>query len=422
MTSSRSSPAVDALAQMLPGIDGLAAENIQARLRMVTLMALSNRDGHMLLTTGNKSEMSVGYATLYGDMAGGYSVLKDAYKTTVFALSRWRNAHKPDDALGPDGPVMPQRIIDKPPTAELRHDQKDEDSLPPYDVLDRILHALVEQEQSVAEAARTTGADAALVADIERRCSAPNISAARPRPGSRSAPATSAATAATPSPTPSTRTEVTMSEHVETGERLVAAAKPRFKDFRVDFEKISTAASKAAREGRDGLDPATAIVWFNDVDWHLRIPLQRHYADHGAFEAVAHYHAKRFKDLFGAKDPWPDAPAEDALRLFAEHGRADVGVDLVRTIVDMQLKRLRKRLVQAQSARPAQGPCRRRQTGHRRDRQGDRRRYSRPQARADARSRGGRTLSRRARLRRRPRVARIGPPRNLDGTPRLTAA
>ncbi len=162
-------PGVAALGEMLPGIAGLAAENIQARLRMVTLMALSNRDGHMLLTTGNKSEMSVGYATLYGDMAGGYSVLKDAYKTTVFALSRWRNEHKPKGALGPDGAVMPQRIIDKPPTAELRHDQKDEDSLPPYAVLDRILHALIEQEQSVAEAARTTGADEALVADIEQK-------------------------------------------------------------------------------------------------------------------------------------------------------------------------------------------------------------------------------------------------------------
>jgi NAD+ synthase len=162
-------PGVAALAEMLPGIEGLAAENIQARLRMMTLMALSNRDGHMLLTTGNKSEMSVGYATLYGDMAGGYSVLKDAYKSTVFALSRWRNGHRPDDALGPDGPVMPQRVIDKPPSAELRPDQKDEDSLPPYALLDRILHALIEQEQSVAEAARTTGADEVLVADIERK-------------------------------------------------------------------------------------------------------------------------------------------------------------------------------------------------------------------------------------------------------------
>ena len=90
-------------------MSGLASENVQARLRMVALMALSNSGGEMLLTTGNKSEMSVGYATLYGDMAGGYSVLKDAYKTTVFALSRWRNANKPERALGPDGPVMPER-------------------------------------------------------------------------------------------------------------------------------------------------------------------------------------------------------------------------------------------------------------------------------------------------------------------------
>ena len=162
-------PGVAALGEMLPAIAGFAAENIQSRLRMVTLMALSNTHGHMLLTTGNKSEMSVGYTTLYGDMAGGYSVLKDAYKTTVFALARWRNDHKPSDALGPEGAVMPQRIIDKPPTAELRHDQKDEDSLPPYAVLDRILHALIEQEQSVAEAARTTGADETLVADIEKK-------------------------------------------------------------------------------------------------------------------------------------------------------------------------------------------------------------------------------------------------------------
>jgi NAD+ synthase len=160
-------PAVDALGAMLPGLGGLAAENLQARLRMVVLMALSNRDGAMLLTTGNKSEMSVGYATLYGDMAGGYSVLKDAYKSTVFALSRWRNANRPAGAKGPQGRVMPDRVIDKPPTAELRPNQKDEDSLPPYSLLDRILEALVEREQSVAEAARTTGADEALVADIE---------------------------------------------------------------------------------------------------------------------------------------------------------------------------------------------------------------------------------------------------------------
>ena len=162
-------PGVDALGEMLPGIDGLAAENIQARLRMVTLMALSNRGGQMLLTTGNKSEMSVGYATLYGDMAGGYSVLKDAYKTTCFALSRWRNETRPRGALGPAGMVMPQSVIDKPPTAELRPNQKDEDSLPPYAVLDRILEGLVEKEWSVKETVAATGADLAIVADIEKK-------------------------------------------------------------------------------------------------------------------------------------------------------------------------------------------------------------------------------------------------------------
>jgi NAD+ synthase len=162
-------PAVEGVNEMLPQLTGLAAENVQARLRMVALMALSNSDGQMLLTTGNKSEMSVGYATLYGDMAGGYSVLKDAYKTTVFALSRWRNANRPDGALGPDGPVMPERVIAKPPSAELRPDQKDEDSLPPYSALDRILEGLVEKEMSVKEVANATGEDAALVADIESK-------------------------------------------------------------------------------------------------------------------------------------------------------------------------------------------------------------------------------------------------------------
>jgi NAD+ synthase len=162
-------PAVAAVGEMLPDMSGLASENVQARLRMVALMALSNSGGQMLLTTGNKSEMSVGYATLYGDMAGGYSVLKDAYKTTVFALSRWRNGNRPENALGPDGPVMPERVITKPPTAELRPGQKDEDSLPPYSVLDRILEGLVEREMSVKEVADATGEDAALVAEIESR-------------------------------------------------------------------------------------------------------------------------------------------------------------------------------------------------------------------------------------------------------------
>jgi len=162
-------PGVGALDEMLPDMSGLAKENVQARLRMVALMALSNSGGQMLLTTGNKSEMSVGYATLYGDMAGGYSVLKDAYKTTVFALSKWRNHTKPEGALGPEGPVMPDRVITKPPSAELRPDQKDEDSLPPYSVLDRILEGLVDKEMSVNEVAAATGEDAALVADIETK-------------------------------------------------------------------------------------------------------------------------------------------------------------------------------------------------------------------------------------------------------------
>jgi NAD+ synthase len=162
-------PAVEAVDGMLPQLQGLAAENVQARLRMVALMALSNAHGQMLLTTGNKSEMSVGYATLYGDMAGGYSVLKDAYKTTVFALSRWRNANKPEGALGPNGPVMPARVITKPPSAELRPGQKDEDSLPAYSVLDRILEGLVDKEMSATEVANSTGEDIALVSDIESK-------------------------------------------------------------------------------------------------------------------------------------------------------------------------------------------------------------------------------------------------------------
>lgn len=149
-------PAMNAFEQMLaPAFEGrdpdITEENIQARSRGIILMGLSNKFGHMVLTTGNKSEMSVGYATLYGDMCGGYSVLKDLYKTTVFALSHWRNAHHPVGVFGPDGMVIPERIITKPPSAELRPDQKDEDSLPPYDVLDDILHQMIEGERSVSE-------------------------------------------------------------------------------------------------------------------------------------------------------------------------------------------------------------------------------------------------------------------------------
>jgi NAD+ synthase len=126
-------------------------ENVQSRIRGVTLMAISNKLGSMLLTTGNKSEMSVGYATLYGDMCGGYSVLKDIYKTMVYRLCDWRNATKPANALGPSGPVMPERVITKAPTAELRPNQKDQDSLPPYEILDGILECLIEREMTVDE-------------------------------------------------------------------------------------------------------------------------------------------------------------------------------------------------------------------------------------------------------------------------------
>lgn len=149
-------PAMEAFDTMLhPLFDGKEAdtteENIQARSRGITLMAISNKFGHMVLSTGNKSEMSVGYATLYGDMCGGYSVLKDVYKTDVFKLCHWRNQFCPAGALGPAGRVVPERIITKPPSAELRPDQKDEDSLPPYDDLDDILHCLIERDLGTDE-------------------------------------------------------------------------------------------------------------------------------------------------------------------------------------------------------------------------------------------------------------------------------
>ena len=166
------SPAVDAFDVMLSdsfadAVVDITEENVQSRIRGVTLMALSNKFGHMLMTTGNKSEMSVGYATIYGDMAGGYNPIKDAYKMTVFAISKWRNRHKPRIGLGPDGPVMPESIITKPPSAELRPDQKDSDSLPEYPVLDKMLHALVEEELSVDEVV-ARGFDRADVTRIER--------------------------------------------------------------------------------------------------------------------------------------------------------------------------------------------------------------------------------------------------------------
>lgn len=165
-------PAVVGFDEMLAGsfadteVD-VTEENLQSRIRGVSLMALSNKFGHMLLTTGNKSEMSVGYATIYGDMAGGYNPLKDAYKLTVFSISNWRNRHKPKIGLGRDGPVIPENILIKPPSAELRPDQKDSDSLPPYEVLDPILMGLVEHDKSVDQLV-TEGFDRPTVARIEK--------------------------------------------------------------------------------------------------------------------------------------------------------------------------------------------------------------------------------------------------------------
>ena len=156
-----------ALAPLFEGTKpGLTEENIQARLRGLLLMALSNKHGEMLLTTGNKSEMAVGYATIYGDMNGGYNPIKDLYKTRVFETCRWRNANHRPWMMGPEGDVIPTRIIDKPPSAELREDQKDEDSLPPYDVLDDILEGLIDKEESIGEIV-ARGHDRAIVKRVE---------------------------------------------------------------------------------------------------------------------------------------------------------------------------------------------------------------------------------------------------------------
>ena len=146
----------------------LTEENIQSRLRGLLLMALSNKFGEMLLTTGNKSEVAVGYATIYGDMAGGYNPIKDLYKTRVFEICRWRNAHHRGWMQGPEGAVIPARVIDKPPSAELRADQKDSDSLPDYPVLDSILDILVDQDGSIADcvAAGLDAAEAEKVANL----------------------------------------------------------------------------------------------------------------------------------------------------------------------------------------------------------------------------------------------------------------
>ncbi len=146
------SAVTETLAPLFAGRDAdLTEENIQSRLRGLLLMAISNKFGEMLLTTGNKSEVAVGYATIYGDMNGGYNPIKDLYKTRVFETCRWRNANHRDWMSGPSGEVIRPSVIDKPPSAELREDQKDSDSLPDYPVLDAILDILVDQEGSVAD-------------------------------------------------------------------------------------------------------------------------------------------------------------------------------------------------------------------------------------------------------------------------------
>ena len=165
-------PAVEAFAGMLAPIfedrpPDLTEENVQSRIRGMTMMAISNKLGGMLLTTGNKSEVAVGYATIYGDMSGGYNPVKDLWKTDLFACCRWRNANWVEGFLGPRGEVMPPRVIDKPPTAELRADQKDEDSLPPYPVLDDILRHLIDREASVADTV-AAGHDRETVKHVEK--------------------------------------------------------------------------------------------------------------------------------------------------------------------------------------------------------------------------------------------------------------
>ncbi|HZH26829.1 MAG TPA: NAD+ synthase [Azospirillaceae bacterium] len=151
-------PAMRAFADMLaPSFAGrdpdITEENLQSRARGVALMALSNKFGGMVLSTGNKSEMSCGYATLYGDMCGGFAILKDVYKTMVYALCHWRNGTRPAGALGPSGRVLPERVLTKAPTAELKPNQTDQDTLPPYDQLDDILHGLIERDLSLDEIA-----------------------------------------------------------------------------------------------------------------------------------------------------------------------------------------------------------------------------------------------------------------------------
>ncbi|ERL99566.1 NAD synthetase [Brucella intermedia 229E] len=175
---------LEALYPLFSGTEsGVTEENLQSRARGTILMAVSNKFGSMVVTTGNKSEMSVGYATLYGDMNGGFNPIKDVYKMQVYAMSEWRNNHVPTGALGPSGEVIPQNIISKAPSAELRENQTDQDSLPPYPVLDDILECLVENEMSNTEiAARGHSLETVqriehllYLAEYKRRQSAPGV-------------------------------------------------------------------------------------------------------------------------------------------------------------------------------------------------------------------------------------------------------
>jgi NAD+ synthase len=164
--------AVDGLSKSLETVFGDAAadateENIQSRARGTLLMGISNKFGPMVITTGNKSEVSVGYATLYGDMNGGFNPIKDLYKSQVFALARYRNRERPKGCLGPERAVIPENILTKAPTAELKANQRDQDTLPPYDVLDDILNCLVELEMPLPQIVER-GHSRELVKKVER--------------------------------------------------------------------------------------------------------------------------------------------------------------------------------------------------------------------------------------------------------------
>ncbi len=181
-------PAVEGFFAMLKPLfagraPDVAEENVQSRVRGTALMAISNKFGGMVVTTGNKSEMSVGYATLYGDMNGGFNPIKDLYKMEVYRLSRWRNAHVPKAGKGPAGVVIPENILTRPPTAELRENQTDQDSLPPYEVLDDILACLVEGEMPLSEIVARGHAPETVkkverllyIAEYKRRQAAPGV-------------------------------------------------------------------------------------------------------------------------------------------------------------------------------------------------------------------------------------------------------